>query len=115
MIVGPRFLSHFSGFIVAFSLLGSGFLHAQQQLPAGQPIAPAPADPTIVNALQQVSPENIKAIISKLVTFNNRSTLSSMDTDLAAGTGDAKPIRVANGAAKFGIDLNDRRGKTMRQ
>jgi hypothetical protein len=87
VIAGPRFLSHFSGLIVAFSLLGSGFLHAQQQLPAGQPIAPAPADPAIVNALQQVSPENIKAIISKLVTFNNRSTLSSMDTDLAAGTG----------------------------
>ena len=87
MIPGPRFLSHFSGFMVAFSLLGPGSLHAQQQLSPGQPIVPAPADPAIVNALQQVSSENIKAIISKLVTFNNRSTLSSMETDLPAGTG----------------------------
>ncbi len=87
MIPGPRFLSHFSGFMVAFSFLGPSFLHAQQQLSPGQPIVPAPADPAIVNALQQVSSENVKAIISKLVTFNNRSTLSSMETDLPVGTG----------------------------
>src|ERR1700739_3458640 len=87
VIAGPRFLSHFSRFIVSFSLLGSGLLHAQPQLPLGQPIAPAPADPAIVAALQQVSPDNIKAIIIKLVSFNNRSTLSSMEIDLAPGTG----------------------------
>ena len=87
MIAGPRFLSHFSRFMVSFSLFGSGLLHAQQQLPLGQPITPAPADPAIVSALQQVSPDNIKAIITKLVSFNNRSTLSSMETDLAPGTG----------------------------
>ena len=54
---------------------------------AGQPVTPAPADPAIASALQQVSPDNIHAIIEKLVSFNNRSTLSSMDTDLAPGTG----------------------------
>jgi hypothetical protein len=67
-------------------MLSCGPLSAQQ-LPTGAPIAPAPADPAIASALQQVSPDNIHAIIEKLVSFNNRSTLSSMDTDLAPGTG----------------------------
>jgi hypothetical protein len=40
-----------------------------------------------VGALKQASPDNIKAIITKLVSFKNRSTLSSMDTDLPPGTG----------------------------
>ncbi len=87
MIAGPRFLSHFSRLIVVSTLLGSGLLYAQQSAPTGQPIVPAPADPAIAGALQQVSPDNIKAIITKLVTFKNRSTLSSMDTDLPPGTG----------------------------
>jgi hypothetical protein len=63
-------------------LLAASCLHAQQ------PIAKvAPADPAIAAALQQVSPENIRATITKLVSFNNRSTLSSMETDLPPGTG----------------------------
>jgi hypothetical protein len=97
--VGPRFLSHFSRFTVAAVLLTATLVHAQ--LPAAspqpsapaaaqheaQPITPAPADPAIAAALQNVSPDNIKAIITKLVSFKNRSTLSSMDTDLPPGTG----------------------------
>lgn len=55
--------------------------------PAAAPIAPAPADPAIAAALRQVSPERIRAIIEKLVSFNNRSTLSSMETDLPPGAG----------------------------
>jgi hypothetical protein len=55
--------------------------------PLGSPIPVAPADPAIAAALQQVSPERIHAIIEKLVSFNNRSTISSMETDLPAGTG----------------------------
>ncbi len=51
------------------------------------PISPAPADPAIAAALQQVSPERIHDTITKLVSFRNRSTLSSMDTDLPSGTG----------------------------
>jgi hypothetical protein len=47
----------------------------------------APADPAITKALQQISPERIQATIAKLVTFKNRSTLSSMDADLPPGTG----------------------------
>jgi hypothetical protein len=73
--------------LLSGSLLSGPFSYAQQSLPVGQPIAPAPADPAIAAALQQVSPDNIKAIIAKLVTFNNRSTISSMETDLAPGTG----------------------------
>jgi hypothetical protein len=68
-------------------LLSCGLLLAQQPLPTGAPILPAPADPAVAAALQQVSPDNIHAIIERLVSFNNRSTLSSMDTDLAPGTG----------------------------
>jgi hypothetical protein len=85
--VGPRLLAHLTRLTAVATLLGAGFLQAQQLLPAGQPITPAPADPAIAAALTQVSPDNIKATITKLVSFNNRSTLSSMDTDLKPGTG----------------------------
>jgi hypothetical protein len=54
---------------------------------AQQPIAQAPPDPAIAAALSHVSAENIHATIEKLVSFNNRSTLSSMETDLKPGTG----------------------------
>jgi hypothetical protein len=54
---------------------------------AGRPIAAAPVDPAIAAALAQVSPEKIQATIARLVQFNNRSTLSSLDTDLPANTG----------------------------
>jgi hypothetical protein len=54
---------------------------------AQQTLTPAPSDPAIASALQQVSPDRIRADIAKLVTFNNRSTLSSLDTDLPVGTG----------------------------
>ncbi|WP_433984165.1 hypothetical protein RBB78_03040 [Tunturiibacter empetritectus] len=69
------------------TLLASILLPAQQPLPTGKPITPAPADPAIAAALAQVSPDHIKATITKLVSFNNRSTLSSLDTDLAPNTG----------------------------
>lgn len=57
--------------------------------PAGaqQPIRPAPADPAIASALNQVSPDSIRTTIEKLVSFGNRNTLSSMETDLKPGTG----------------------------
>lgn len=64
--------------------------HSQQKtVPAVvvHPITAAPADPAIAAALKQVSPDRIKATIAKLVSFNNRSTISSLDTDLAPGTG----------------------------
>ena len=75
------------------AVLSCTLLHAQQAqqpqqpLTTGRPITAAPADPAIAAALAQVSPDHIKATITKLVSFNNRSTLSSMDTDLTPNTG----------------------------
>ena len=57
------------------------------QTSTGHPLKPLQADPAIAAALQQVSAERIQATIEKLVSFGNRSTLSSMDTDLKPGTG----------------------------
>ncbi len=72
-------------------LLLAGVARAQQPGPSGgavgSPIQPAPADPAIAAALKQVSPQQIHDTIAKLVSFKNRSTLSSMDTDLPPGTG----------------------------
>lgn len=72
------------GLAAVFStLFASSALVAQT--PA--PIQPAPVDPAIAGAVQQVSADHIRATIEKLVSFNNRSTLSSMETDLKPGTG----------------------------
>ena len=54
---------------------------------AGAPLPVAPADKQIAAALKQVSPDQIKANITRLVAFNNRSTVSSTETDLKPGTG----------------------------
>jgi hypothetical protein len=54
---------------------------------AQQPITPAPPDPAVAAALAQVSRDQIYSDIAKLVLFNNRSTVSSLDTDLPPGTG----------------------------
>ena len=60
-----------------------------QDLPAktGTPIATAKADPKIAAAIAQISPAKVHDDIEKLVSFKNRSTLSSMDTDLPRGQG----------------------------
>jgi len=54
---------------------------------AGKPIGAAPADRQIAAALKQVSAEKIRANIVALVNFGNRSTVSSLDTDLPPGSG----------------------------
>ena len=51
------------------------------------PVTPAAADPAIAHALQNIQPQRIQETINKLVSFGNRSTLSSMDTGLPPGTG----------------------------
>ena len=53
----------------------------------GVPLTPAPADPAIAAALATISPDRIHADIEKLVSFGNRSTLSSMDKDRPANQG----------------------------
>ena len=75
-----------SAVVMALFVLSLQQTQAQKES-SGAAIKPAPADPVIVAALKQVSPERIHATIEKLVSFNNRSTLSSMETDLAPGTG----------------------------
>ena len=69
--------------VAGILLAGASALHAQ----TGSPIQPAPVDPAIAGALRQVSADHVRATIEKLVSFNNRSTLSSMETDLKPGTG----------------------------
>jgi hypothetical protein len=56
-------------------------------LVAGEPVAPAPVDPSIRRALDQISTSRIEQTISRLVSFNNRNTLSSMEKDLPQGQG----------------------------
>ena len=76
--------------------LASPGLHAQQPKPhaetrdyliAGRPLPKAPVNKEIAAALRQVSADKIKANIETLVTFKNRSTVSSIETDLPPGTG----------------------------
>ena len=59
-------------------LLAPGLAGAQMDSRSfGKPIEAAPVDPRIQAAIQQISPERIEQDISTLVSFHNRSTLSS--------------------------------------
>jgi hypothetical protein len=69
-----------SGLAVLLASTGAGTAQT-----AGFPTAKA--DPAIAKAIAGISPDMVKADIAKLVSFKNRSTLSSMDTDLPPGTG----------------------------
>jgi len=53
----------------------------------GAPIRAMPMDPEIARALSRISAVQIQHTIATLVSFHNRSTLSSLDKDLPAGTG----------------------------
>ena len=53
----------------------------------GHPVAPAPADPAIQRAMATIDAARIHQTIEKLVGFQTRNTLSSMEKDLPAGTG----------------------------
>jgi Peptidase family M28 len=53
----------------------------------GEAIPPPPVDPAIRRALQQITAGEIQQSITTLVSFNNRSTLSSMRQDLRQGEG----------------------------
>jgi hypothetical protein len=70
--------------ITVLLLAGFGCVSASG---AQQPLPVAPADPRIAQAIAQISPDRVQDDIAKLVSFGNRSTLSSMDTDLPPGTG----------------------------
>ncbi|WP_263408070.1 M20/M25/M40 family metallo-hydrolase [Terriglobus tenax] len=53
----------------------------------GAPLRADSVDPAIAPLLRQVSATQIQKNIEKLVSFHNRSTLSSMETGLPEGTG----------------------------
>lgn len=53
----------------------------------GSPLRADALDATVAPLLKHVSATQIQKNIERLVAFNNRSTLSSMDTDLPEGTG----------------------------
>jgi hypothetical protein len=53
----------------------------------GVKVTAAPADASIARAIAQVDPARIRAIIEKLVAFQTRNSLSSMETDLPPGAG----------------------------
>lgn len=54
---------------------------------SGAHITAMPADPAIEAALRTISPEAVRNDIATLVTFKNRSTLSSMTPNLPPNTG----------------------------
>jgi hypothetical protein len=74
---------------LAVALAATLPLHAQKLdfQAVGAPMVASPADPAIAAALRDISPDKIHATIEKLVAFNSRNTLSSMETDLKPGTG----------------------------
>jgi len=75
----------FSYVTLAAVLLATSSAANAQQLSEALPVAPA--DPAIAASIAAISPDNVRTDIAKLVGFGNRSTLSSMDTDLPPGTG----------------------------
>lgn len=68
-------------------LASASLVAAQNPSPGSTPKTPAAPDPAIVRAIAAISTTRIHDDIAKLVTFGNRSTLSSMDTDLPPATG----------------------------
>jgi hypothetical protein len=66
-------------------LLAPGvFCRAQETTAAGKPSP----DPRIAQAIHQISPDHIRQTIEKLVSFQNRSTLSAQDEEsIQAGKG----------------------------
>lgn len=80
-------------FFLFASLMFVTLLGVAQQTGASAPVAanlpqvsvqPGPPDPQITQALKQISPQRIQATIEKLVSFKNRSTLSSNDQEMIA-------------------------------
>jgi hypothetical protein len=75
-------------FLSAAGVASSSSDEGKRDLDAnGLAILPAPADKQIAEALKRISAPEIEQNITTLVTFHNRSTISSVDTDLPQGQG----------------------------
>lgn len=53
----------------------------------GTKVAAAPTDPAIAHAIAQIDEARVRQIVEKLVSFQTRNSLSSMETDLPGGAG----------------------------
>ena len=75
---GRRTIGIFTGILVGgvLALVAVPAPAGAQQ--AGTPLGAPPADPAIASAISQVSTPEIRGIISSLVDFRTRNTLSSM-------------------------------------
>ncbi len=72
---------------VVLSLSSAAAAQSRDYQAAGRPLTAHAADPQIAAALRSVSAANIQKNIEALVAFGNRSTVSSMETDLPPHTG----------------------------
>ncbi|MHB1958688.1 MAG: M28 family metallopeptidase [Acidobacteriaceae bacterium] len=77
----------FTVFTLCAAFMCSQALAQMDSRSFGKPISPAPPDPRIQAAIQQISPQRIQQDIASLVGFHNRSTLSSNDAGLPKGQG----------------------------
>jgi hypothetical protein len=82
-----RFVIDLSGRTVCVFLVAAACMLFIPKALAQQPITAAPADPAVSGAIAGVSAGNVRTTIEKLVSFSNRNTLSSMESDLKPGTG----------------------------
>lgn len=87
----PRRLSQWIALLIVLPALLPGGIPAQTAAAPTQTrfakIQPSSSDPAIAAALARITPAQVRADIEKLVSFRNRSTLSSLETDLPPGTG----------------------------
>jgi Peptidase family M28 len=79
---------------IALPVIGTPTAHAAQIEPAsqsgpGHPTTPQPPEQELQDALREISPARIEAIIQRLVAFGTRHTLSSQD-DPVRGIGAAR-------------------------
>ena len=81
MKIAPFLLLWATGFTPSWALAQADFTLY------GQRVSPASADPAIERAIASIDPARIQQTIEKLVGFQTRNTLSSMEQDLPAGTG----------------------------
>jgi hypothetical protein len=85
--MGRRAIGIFTGILVSGGLalaVASAPAGAQQ---VGPPLGAPSADPAIASAISQVSAREIRSIVTSLVDFHTRNTLSSMTTDLPPNSG----------------------------
>lgn len=85
--VGRRAIGTFTGMLLRGGLVMAAAIAPAGAQQVGTPLVAPPADPAIASAISQVSTAQVREVISSLVDFRTRNTLSSMTSDLAPGNG----------------------------